>query len=299
MSLTDFIMAACIALIMFGIGLELKFEDFKRVLFRPKAVFTGLSLQIILLPLIALLLVYFWPMKPIYKVGIMLLAACPGGTSSNLVTKILKGRVALAVSMTAFNSFVILFTIPLILKMSFSVFGVEAQSVSLNFWRTMKEVFTSVVIPVVAGILFGRYLLSEKQKEKLHQPLNYILAGFMLIAAVTAVFFDEDQKHIDYIKYIPLLAPLLILNFSTMLAGFLVSGKMMRLKHESSYTIAIEIGLQNSVLALYIGNQLLKNQDVSLIAILYGSFSLISTFGVAYFLKNNKKMKKFISHSSH
>lgn len=293
MSLTDFIMAACIALIMFGIGLELKFKDFKRVIFKPKAVITGLSLQIILLPLIAFLLVYFWPMKPIYKVGIMLLAACPGGTASNLVSKILKGRVALAVSMTAFNSFFILFTIPAILQMSFQIFGVEMQSIELSFWKTMKEVFTSVVIPVIAGILFGRYLLSEKQKQKLHQPLNYILAGIMLIAAVTAVFFDEDQKNIQYLKYLPLLIPLVLLNLATMMAGFITAGRLVKLRHDSSYTIAIEIGLQNSVLALYIGNQLLKSQEISLIAILYGSFSLISTFGIAYFLKNNGKMKSF------
>lgn len=295
MNLTDIIMAACIALIMFGIGLELKFEDFKHVLFKPKAVLTGLSAQIFLLPLMALLLVYFWPMKPIYKVGIMLLAACPGGTSSNLVTKILKGRVALAVSMTAFNSFVILFSIPLILKMSYSIFGLEAQNVNLSFWHTMKEVTKSVVLPVILGILTGRYFLSDRQKEKLHQPLNYILAGIMLVAAITAVFFDKDQKNIEYLEYLPLIVPLIILNFMTMIAGFLCSGKLMRLRHDSSYTIAIEIGLQNSVLALYIGNELLKSQEISLIAILYASFSLISTFAVAYFLKKSKRMQNFIN----
>lgn len=295
MNVTDIIMAACIALIMFGIGLELKFKDFKHVLFKPKAVISGLAAQIILLPLIALLLVYFWPMKPIYKVGIMLLAACPGGTSSNLVTKILKGRVALAVSMTAFNSFIILFSIPIILKVSYSIFGLEAHNVNLSFWHTMKEVTKSVVAPVILGIFVGRYFLSDRQKEKLHQPLNYILAGIMLVAAVTAVFFDKDQKNINYIEYLPLILPLIILNFITMVAGFLTSGKLMKLRHDSSYTIAIEIGLQNSVLALYIGNELLNSKEISLIAILYASFSLISTFGVAYFLKKSSKMKRLTS----
>ena len=107
-SFVDFIMPFAIAFIMFGIGLELKFKDFYRVFLQPKAVITGVFSQMVLMPLIAIALIYFWPIDPIYKVGLMLLAACPGGTASNLVTKLLGGRVALSISMTAFNSFIIL-----------------------------------------------------------------------------------------------------------------------------------------------------------------------------------------------
>lgn len=281
--LVAMIMPVSIALIMFGIGLELNFKDFRRVFSQPKAIITGLSCQIILLPLIALSLIYFWPMKPEYKIGIMLLAACPGGTASNLVTKILKGKVALSVSLTAFNSFLILFTIPLIIEFSYQLFGPESRSLELSFWRTMKEVMLSVVLPVLAGIIIGN-LLQEKQRNNIHKPLKFILPSLLLIAVFTVIFLDEPSKNIHYPDYIPLFVPLIIFNILSTGAGFFTARKL-KLQHKTAFTIAIETGLQNSVLALYIANQLLKDKDLSLIAILYGSFSLISTFGSAYLLK--------------
>lgn len=280
-------MPLSLAIIMFGIGLELKFRDFRRVFYYPKPIFTGLSSQMFLLPLIALALVYFWPMKPIYKIGIMLLAACPGGTASNLVTKILNGRVALSVSLTAFNSFFILFTIPLIIELSYGIFGTESRSVDLSFWNTMKEVLLSVVLPVLGGIIIGN-LLSEKQRYFIHKPLKYILPSLLLVAVITVIFIDESGRDIQYLDYTPLFIPLILLNILTMLAGFLTAKKL-KLKHDSCFTIAIEMGLQNSVLALYIASQLLNDKDLSLIAILYGSFSLISTSGIAYLLKRYLK----------
>ncbi|MGA8853105.1 MAG: bile acid:sodium symporter [Christiangramia sp.] len=281
--LSAIIMPSSIALIMLGIGLELKLKDFSRIFTQPKAMIIGLSSQIILLPLIAFGIVYFWPMKPIYKIGIMLLAACPGGTASNLVTKMLKGRVALSVSLTAFNSFLILFTIPLIVELSYNLFGKEFQSIQLGFWETMKEVLFTVVLPVLAGIIIAGFI-TDKQQKKIHKPLSYILPGILLIAVISVVFFDDSKKDIHYLEYLPLFIPLILLNISTMLAGFFVA-RSLKLKHDSAYTVSIEMGLQNSILALFIANQLLENQEISLIAILYGSFSLITTFSLAYCLK--------------
>ena len=282
-NISDFVMPAAIAMIMLGIGLELKFDDFKRVFFNPKAVLIGLGCQLLVLPLIALALVWFWPIEPIYKIGVMLIAACPGGTASNLVTKILKGRVALSISLTAFNSFIILFTIPLIVELSYSLFDQDSQSLDLSFWETMKQVLFTVVAPVIAGIGIGR-LLKEKHAERIHQPLNFILPAILVVAVITVIISDNEKHDINYLDYLNLLIPLLVLNISTTLAGFYVA-RSSDLKHESAYTIAIEMGLQNSVLALFIGNQLLKSAEISVVAILYGSFSLITTFGVAYFLK--------------
>ena len=276
-------MPAAIAMIMFGIGLELKFKDFKRVFFKPRAVLIGLACQLIVLPGMALALIYFWPIKPIYKIGIMLIAACPGGTASNLVTRILKGRIALSISLTAFNSFLILFSIPLIIGLSYQVFDQDSQRLDLGFWETMKQVLLTVVLPVLAGIGTGR-ILKEKQTEKIHQPLNFILPAILVIAVVTVLVSDNSKQNIDYLEYLHLLIPLFILNIITIMAGFFIA-KWGKLQHESAYTIAIEMGLQNSVLALFIGNQLLKSQDISIIAILYGSFSLVSTFILTYLIK--------------
>lgn len=283
MKFTELIMPLAIIIIMFGIGLELKFSDFRRVFRYPKAILIGLTCQIILLPIIALALIYFWPMDPIYKIGVMLLAACPGGTASNLVTKMLKGRVALSVSLTAFNSFLILFSIPIIIELSYNLFGSDTRSVDLSFWNTMEQIITTVVAPVFVGIIIGNSL-SERARERLHTPLKYILPAMLLVAVIVVIFFDDTTKDIQYLDYIPLFIPLILFNLISMFIGYFISRKL-KLKRESAYTIAIEIGLQNSVLALYIANQLLKEPELSLIAILYGSFSLITTFCNAYFLK--------------
>jgi len=287
----DIFMPLSIALIMFGIGLELCFNDFRRVFAHPRAIITGLASQLFLLPLIAFLLIFFWPIDPVYKIGIMLLAACPGGTASNLVAKMLKGRVARSVSLTAFNSFIILLSIPLVVQFSYSVFGENGQSFSLSFGETMSDILFTVILPVIGGVLLNEFY-GHKFGEKLNKALRFILPGIMLLAFLVVIFFDESQKNIKYLKHLNLLIPLVILNFATIAAGYFTA-KGAKLDHKAAYTIAIEMGLQNSVLALFIANQVLKDKDISLVAILYSSFSLITTFIAAWILKHylgkNKK----------
>lgn len=280
-----------ISLIMLGIGLELCFKDFKKVFTNPRAIFTGLGNQLILLPLITFTLVYLWPMDNIYKIGFMLLAACPGGTASNLVTKMLGGKVALSVSLTAFNSFIIVFSIPFVMHLSFLLFGSETQQFELKFIDTMQDIFLTVILPVSLGILLNEYY-GHKFTDKFHRVLKYILPGIMLIAFLTVIFFDESQQEVDYGDHLYLFIPLALLNFSTIIMGYF-SSRSLHLEHKAAYTIAVEMGLQNSVLALFIANQILRDKDLSLVAVLYSSFSLITTFliawGIKVYLNSGKK----------
>ena len=279
----NIIVPLSIALIMFGIGLELCFRDFSRVFTNPRAILTGLGNQLIILPIITFVLVYFWPMEKIYKIGFMLLAACPGGTASNLVTKMLGGRVALSVSLTAFNSFIIVFTIPLVMHLSFLLFGSETQEFELRFTDTMQDIFLTVILPVSLGILLNEYY-GHKFTDKFHRALKYILPGIMLIAFLTVIFFDESQQEVNYRDHLHLFIPLILLNFFTIAMGYF-SSRGLQLEHKSAYTIAVEMGLQNSVLALFIANQILKDKEISLVAVLYSSFSLITTFLIAWGIK--------------
>ncbi|MBI6118769.1 bile acid:sodium symporter family protein [Salegentibacter maritimus] len=288
--IANIFMPLAMGLIMFGIGLELNFKNFRRVFAYPRAIITGLAIQILLLPVIAFLLIYFWPIEPVYKIGIMLLAACPGGTASNLVTKVLKGRVALSVSLTAFNSFIILFTVPLVVQLSFLIFENDALSFSLSFGDTMSDILFTVILPVILGILLNEFF-GHKFGGKLHKALQYILPGIMLLAFLVVIFFDESQQNVEYLKHLNLFIPLIILNFTTIIIGYLVS-VWFKLKHSSAYTIAIEMGLQNSVLALFIANQVLRDSNISLVPILYSSFSLITTFLGGWLLKNYFGKKK-------
>ena len=289
-NLSDLVMPIAIGLIMFGIGLELCFDDFRRVFTHPKSVIVGLGCQLLLLPFLAFVLIYFWPMEPMYKIGIMVIAACPGGTSSNVVSKMLKGNVALAISLTAFNSFIILFTIPLIVEISFQVFATDGHAVDLEFWNTVKQVLFTVVLPVLAGILVSESV-SPKTRKNFHKPLKFILPSILLLSFLFVIFLDDSGKDINYLQKLPLYIPLILLNVATMTAGFFTA-KTLGLPHQTNFTIAIEIGLQNSVLAIFIGNQILESSEVSLIAILYSTFSFVSTFLVAYLLKKTKSEKK-------
>lgn len=279
----NIIVPLSISLIMLGIGLELCFKDFRMVFIRPRAVFTGLGNQLVLLPLITFALIYYWPMDKIYKIGFMLLAACPGGTASNLVTKMLSGKVALSVSLTAFNSFIIVFSIPIVMQLSFLLLGSDTQQFELQFTDTMQDIFLTVILPVSLGILLNEYF-GHKFTDKFHKALKYILPGIMLIAFLTVIFFDESQQEVNYLDHINLFFPLFLLNFITIVTGYF-SSRRFKLKHSTAYTIAIEMGLQNSVLALFIANQVLKDKDISLVAVLYSSFSLITTFLITWGIK--------------
>lgn len=280
---TDLVMPVAIGLIMFGIGLNLCFKDFKRVVTHPKPITLGLICQMVLLPLTALAIVYFWPMKPIYKVGVMLVAACPGGTASNLLAHMLKGRVALSVSLTAFNSFLILFTIPSIVELSYTIFMGKGQSVDLSFMKTFNQILFTVALPVVAGIFINEFS-SKEFTEKLKKPLKYTLPLIMVAAFVIVIFFDDKGTDNNLLEKWYLLIPLILFNLSTILLGFILSRRA-GVEHEDSFTIAIEMGLQNSALALFIASQLLKDKDVTQVAVFYGSFSFLLTWGVTYLLK--------------
>ncbi len=281
------LMPVAIAIIMFGIGLKLEYKDFKRVFVQPKAVLVGLFCQLVLLPLVAFVLVLAWPMEPVYKVGLLLIAACPGGTASNLVTHMLKGRVALSVSMTSFNSFLILFTIPIIINAATGLFLGQGNTVELSFWDTFKEIGLTVVLPVAMGVVLNE-LTSDEFTQRLHKPVRYILPAILLLVFTWVIFFQGGNgQSSELLKKYYLFFPALVLNLLTILIGYWVSGKL-GINHRGQYTIGIEMGLQNSALAIFIATQILSSSEMSLIAVMYSSFSFFTTYGLAWWLKQKQ-----------
>lgn len=280
---TDSFLAVAIGLISFGIGMGLCFSDFRRVIVHPKAILTGLFGQLIVLPVIAFIIIFFWPIKPIYQVGFLLIAACPGGTMSNFVTYILRGRVPLSVSLTAFNSILILVSIPLIVQAGFLVFMGEGQSVNLGIKDTFSEILFSVILPVLGGITLNE-LTSDKFSRKAEKPIRFIITAILIAMVAVVLWFDDDQQSTKIMDKLHLMIPLVVLNLATILAGFYMAGYF-GLKHKTRYTIGIEMGLQNSALAIYIANEVLDKPDLAMMAILYGGFSLFTTWGTAYILK--------------
>lgn len=289
MNVSDWLMPVAIALIMFGIGINLQFKDFKRIFVKPRAIVTGLVCQLVALPLIAFAIIYFWPIDPVFKTGFILIAACPGGTSSNLVTHMLRGRVALSVSLTSFNSFIIVLSIPLWVGLGSEIFQNEKQDITLNFIQTVKEVVYTVLIPVIAGLFFRHYL--SRVALKIKKPLDYIMPSILLLVFAYVLFFDssQGQQQSDRVlQHIELFIPALILNLTTMLAGYYLS-RANKINHEGNYTIAVEMGLQNSALAIFIASDVINNRDMTLVAIIYSSFTFFSTLGAGFLMKKYLK----------
>ncbi len=287
MALSDTLLSLGIGLIMFGIGLNISFDSFVRIITKPKAILTGLTCQIILLPAIAFGLASLWPMPPAYKAGLVLIAACPGGTASNLVTHMLKGRVALSVSLTAFNSFIILLTIPVIVNLATSFFLEESYEIEISFLAMAKNIVLTVLLPTAIGMVVHIY--HPEFTKKLKKPLRYILPAILLIIFAFIFFSNDSSTAIS--KSSEIVLPALALNVLTILLGYAVAGRL-GIRQDGRYTIAIEMGLQNSALAVYIAHTMVKNYDMALVAVVYSSFTFFTTWGLAAILKRQSKEQK-------
>lgn len=282
MPIKDIVLPIAIGIIMFGIGLNLKFKNFKEVFVQPKAILTGLFGQMIILPAMGFLIAFLSPIEPIYKVGIVLISACPGGSTSNLVTHYLKGRVALSVSLTSFNSLLILFTVPLIVSAGARLFGKGTTDIELSFWNTFTEILTTVIIPVAIGVSFNEKL--ESLADWMRKPMKFIMPGVLVAMTLFVIFGDGGKTTNGVLDHIYLIIPLLILNLTTMWIGYLGS-RTIGIEQDGQYTIAIEMGLQNSALAIFVASSVMEKSEVAVVALIYGGFSLISTTIVAYGMK--------------
>ncbi|MGB0177476.1 MAG: bile acid:sodium symporter family protein, partial [Owenweeksia sp.] len=221
-----------------------------------------------------------------YKTGFILIAACPGGTVSNLITYFLKGRIALSVSLTAFNSLLVVFTVPVILNIAMDTFSGSPTGIEISFSEIFINMLGTVIAPVLAGMI-----LNEKGPEKIinaiKKPLRYILMAILLLIFILVSLSKEGGQSFDFNQDYILIFPGVILNITTMMAGFFISGYA-GVTHRGRYTIAIEMGLQNVALAIFIATTLLENDQMALVAVLYSSTSFATTWLVAWLLKRRE-----------
>ena len=152
---TDVILPLSLAFIMFSLGLGLSLSDFTRVFFKPRDFLIGLFFQIIVLPIVALIIVMFWPLSPELAIGVMILAAAPGGVTSNVLTSFAKGNIALSISLTAINSILCVITVPLILMISLSVLDMGSINEGQSLFSVASQMFLIVTIPVIIGVLLS------------------------------------------------------------------------------------------------------------------------------------------------
>ena len=263
-SITGIILALSLMIIMFGMGLSLVIADFKRIVTYPKAVLVGLFSQIIVLPFIGYLIATNLDLSPTIAISIMLLAACPGGATSNLLTHLAKGDLALSISLTAIASLLSIVTIPFIVQFALTHFGNETQVVSLDAITTIKQLLVIVIIPVAIGMLIkAKYSIFADKMEK---PVK-IASTVIFILVVLGVVFSIRDVMMDYLWEAGL--PSIILNVTTMLIGFLLA-IVFKLTKPQAISISIETGIQNGTLAITLATISLNNAEYSIVPVVYG-----------------------------
>lgn len=282
---------ATIAIITLGMGLSLTDRDFRNIFMQPKAVIIGLCCQMILLPVIAWMIVRSIDIDDKYKVGLMIIAACPGGATSNLITYLLRGNVALSISMTAINSLITLITIPLVVTLSLNAFMHADDHISMEVGKTITNVFLITILPAFAGTRLRKHF--PDFALGLEKPLRIILPLLVLLVYGGVLLIDQSSGDTSRKEFFRLIPYALLLNFLAMGSGLLIA-RLMRLRVINQFTITIEVGLQNSALAIYVATSLLGRNDIALVPLVYGSFTFFTTMFFGWFVKRVKWTPRFI-----
>lgn len=288
---SEYFLPITLAIITLGMGLSLTDRDFRNIFLQPKAVIIGLCCQMLLLPLIAWLIVRYVNIDPLFKVGLMVIAACPGGATSNLITYLLRGNVALSISMTAINSMITLITIPLVVHFSLEAFLHEDAAIRMNVGETIIKVFLITILPAFAGTRLRKHF--PEFAVGLERPLRIILPLLLLLVYGGVIFIDQGTGEATRTDFIRIFPHALLLNFLAMGSGLLIA-RLMRLRVINQFTISIEVGLQNSALAIFVAATLLKSNEMALVPVVYGSFTFFSTLLFGWFVKTVKWTPRFI-----
>ena len=286
----DLLLSLVLALIMLGIGASLRIKDFNYVVMNPKALFWGLILQMLFLPLIALLIVSMSNLNPFLCVGLFIVSLCPGGTTSNFISYIIKAEVALSIAMTSINSFLILISIPFLSNFAMGRFLESDKIISLPIKETILQIFLIILIPVIIGLACRHFF--EEFVVKLQRPLKYI--NVTLLALVFSVkFFAKSENGgsgINTDDIFLILPYALLIHLVSMLSSYLLSRKM-NLNNRESVTIGIEVGLQNTALALLITGTLIGNTEMTKPALVYAMFSFFTTLIFSLLASRAKERK--------
>jgi bile acid:Na+ symporter, BASS family len=277
--LTTLVLPIALAMIMLGLGLSLKSDDFFRIFKYPKAVAIGLIGQLVILPVIAMAIVEIIPMPPAIAVGLIVLALCPCGASSNMITYLAGGDVALAVTLTVFSSLITVFTIPIFTSLAVNSLLGKSAIVALPIGMTMGQIFLITVIPIALG-MYIRYQFPEIAR-RLEKVINKLAVGFLVLIIILLVAKEWSRLPSLIVQAG---TGVMLLNILGMAAGFAIS-KMLNLNIAQQICIAIEVGIQNGTLAIAITAGILKDAEMAIPAAIYSLFMYLTGFAVIAYSK--------------
>ena len=261
---TIFIVLPILVILMFDLGLTLRLEDFGRVVRHPWPIAVALFGQLVLLPVIALMLAWLLHLSPVYFIGLVLIACCPGGSSSNVFSKLAGGDVALSVTLTALSSIITLFTIPLIMSWATQLVG-ESVGITLPVGNLIKQNLLMMLLPVLLGI--GLHYACPNAAAKTDKVLSK-LAFPLLLLLITIFYMQHHHTILANIGTLGLCVTALILlaiGCSSLLS------RLVRNNAQQRRTVIIEVGIQNAAQAIAIASSplIFANDDMAIPAILY------------------------------
>ena len=276
---TDVFLPLALAFIMFALGLGLTGNDFLRVARQSRDFFVGVFSQIILLPIIAFILVKIWPIAPELAIGVMIIAAAPGGVTSNILTSFAKGDVALSISLTAIISLVSVITIPFIVLTSVGLLSNTNVTEDISLIAMSRDMFLIVTVPVILGMLLRKFVSGIALKfEPIAKKISTILFVLVLLGAIAA----ERENVVSYFAQAGLIT--LVLNVIMMVVAFYLA-QLLGSKAEQKKCITIECGLQNGTLAIFVATSIFGGGMYVIPAATYSLIMFATSLIFIYFVR--------------
>ena len=281
MEIVTTIAPIALALIMLALGLGLSLENFVNVIKQPKDFLVGLICQLILLPIIAFILIKIFNTSPELAIGVMIIAAAPGGVTSNVLTKFANGDVALSISLTAIISLVSIITVPFIVFKSADLLNINYQSAEISMVGISMKMFLVVTFPVFIGMLIRKFATNFiSSKEQLIQRISVFLFALVFLA----ILIEEEANIIPYLAEAGLIT--LVLNLTMMILGFYIAKKFASGIAQRK-CISLECGLQNGTLAIFVSTQIFDNSAYLVPTATYALIMFITSIIFVFIVKKS------------
>jgi len=265
--------------IMFSLGLSLQLTDFSRLLARPKSAAIGLIGQLILLPALAFILASLFQLPAAMAVGLLILAACPGGVTSNALVFAAKGDVALSVTLTACSSLLTIISTPLIIGLGISYFYPQGEAPQLDVLMTIKKLLQMAVLPIALGMAFRHF--NKPLAEKLVGYLRPTSMLILILVIAFSVFVSLDLVFDNLLKAGPVAY---LLNLLAMAMGMGIA-LIFQLGKSEQFTLAVEVGVQNATMATFLSLSVLNDWNLAIVPTIYGVIMLLNTTVLMKYLK--------------
>ena len=280
-ALTTIGLPVALGIIMFGLGLSLTVGDFARVAKQPKAVLVALLCQLVLLPAVCFGLVIAFQPPPVLAVGMMMLAASPGGTTANLYSHLFRGDIALNITLTAVNSVVAVVTLPVITNLAIAYFDPFDGELGMQWAKTL-EVFAIVLVPVALGMIVRR--LWPRFADAMDKPVR-IISVIVLVVVIAGAVASNWQLLIENVAQLAGIT--VVFCLVSLAVGYFVP-RWLKIGKRQAIASSFEIGIHNATLAIVIAQTVLGSMELSLPAAVYGVLMFFIAFGFGFLIRERK-----------